>query len=156
MARGLLRESVARAEDRADDAVHAVRPGFFLLLVAQRTVGERHEVEDFGAERIAFQGVVSHRDHRFQRGPVGFVGVDARGQHQHFVQIGVHGQRLVFVAVGVSVVEVVVILVGQRLVARVVAHHQRGVVERGLGVHRPVEDHVLVGDSGGGQRRNQQ
>ena len=156
VARGFLRESVARGEDRADHAVHAVRIGFLAHLVAQPSVGERHQVEDLGAERIALQGVGAHRDHRLQCRHVGFLGVEARDQHQHLVQIGIRGQRLVVVLIGVSVIKIVVILVGQRRIARIVAQHQRRIVVGRFRIHRPVDDVVLVGDFGGGQRRNQE
>ena len=156
VARGLLRETVARREDRADDAVHAVRVGPFALLVAQRAVGVGHQVEQLGAERVAREGVGPGRDDRLERPDVGRVGVQPRGQEQHPVQIGIGVERLVGVLIGVAVVEVMVVLVGEGLVARVVAHHQPRVVVRGRGVRDPVEDVLLDGDFGHGQCRQQQ
>ena len=119
-------------------------------------MGIGHQVQDLGAERVAGERIFAHVEHRVERFGQRVVGIEPRCQHQQLVQVGVRLHRFVAPLVGVAVVEVVVILVGERLVARVVAHHQRCVVERRIGVGRLGDDVLLDGDFRRGQRREQE
>ena len=101
------------------------------------------------------QRILARVEHCFERLDGRFVGIESRSHQQQLVQIGIRVQRFVALLIGVAVIEVVVILVGQRFVAGVVAHHQRRIVERRLGVHRLVLNILLVGNLRRGQRRKQ-
>lgn len=151
-----LREPVPRGEDRADDAVHVRGVGLLAHGIPEGSVGIREGVEDVGAERVALEGLESKRDDGFERLDVRILGVESSQYHQHLVQIGIRRQGLVLVAVGVSVIEIIVVLVGERRIAGVVAHEQRRVIVGRFGVHRPVEDQILIGGLSCGDCRDQQ
>ena len=154
-----LRQSVARGFDGRDDLLHAVVVGSFADRVAQRSVRERHQIQQFGAERVAGERIVGRRDQRFEVVAGRLLRVDARGDQKRAVQIGIDIQRLVGVLVGVAVIKVVVVVGREGRVARIVPQHQVGVVVGRFRIHRPVDDPVFVGCLGEcrpGQHREQQ
>lgn len=121
-------EAVAGILDRRQDGVHPVVVDLFVLRVAERSVSECQQVQQFGAERILHQGIVHRCDQFLEAFVRRILEIDRLGDQYGFVHVRIGIQRLVGVLIGISVVEVVVVLLGHRVVARLIPQHQVRVV----------------------------
>ena len=135
-------EAVAGILDRRQDGVHPVVVDLFVLRVAERSVSECQQVQQFGAERILHQGIVHRRDQFLEAFVRRILEIDRLGDQHGFVHVRIGIQRLVGVLIGISVVEVVVVLLGHRVVARLIPQHQVRVVVGGFGIQR-LPDNIL-------------